>query len=589
MNSRRWSNVTKIIVTAALVILAIVFVVVFRAMISPTIVAFLLTFILSYPVNWIQRQTGWARGTTIAALYGLILALVALTPALLFPRLVALFLSLRTALEELIASLQTTAGPVFIFGGYQLSVDNVLQQIGDALQNILLLATANPMSILQGVTNGVLIVVYVLVVNFWLLKDLHTLQRLAIRMVPANYQEDMRRLGQELGEVWQAFLRGQLFVCLAMGSITWVALVIIGMPNAGGLALLAGVMEFLPSVGPGISGTIGTAVALFQGSTWLPVGHVTFAIIALIIYSITAQIENIYLVPNLLGGRVKLHPAVVFIGTINATIVFGALGVLLATPVIASARIIFSYLYHKLVDLDPFESTGPQQIGVRIRGLIGGRKIEALIFELDGTLTGLDLGLAEWASTHLPWLDRAVTPAQRQAIARWLMVRCEGTINFVISQLGRLQLNHDLKRVLPILDRLQGFTPVEQMTLLPGMAETLRELASRYQLGLVSTRDCDAVEKFLAHAGLADLFDVVVGREDVRNLLPHSESLLVLATRLNVDPNHILILSDTEINLRAGRAMEMATAGVLWGLGREPELQETDLILPTTFDLLEWL
>jgi predicted PurR-regulated permease PerM len=97
MNSRRWSNVTKIIVTAALVILAIVFVVVFRAMISPTIVAFLLTFILSYPVNWIQRQTGWARGTTIAALYGLILALVALTPALLFPRLVALFLSLRTA------------------------------------------------------------------------------------------------------------------------------------------------------------------------------------------------------------------------------------------------------------------------------------------------------------------------------------------------------------------------------------------------------------------------------------------------------------------------------------------------------------
>jgi len=201
----------------------------------------------------------------------------------------------------------------------------------------------------------------------------------------------------------------------------------------------------------------------------------------------------------------------------------------------------------------------------------------------------LDLGLAEWASTHLPWLDRAVTPAQRQAIARWLMVRCEGTINFVISQLGRLQLNHDLKRVLPILDRLRGFTPVEQMTLLPGMAETLRELAGRYQLGLVSTRDCDAVEKFLAHAGLADLFDVVVGREDVRNLLPHSESLLVLATRLNVDPNHILILSDTEINLRAGRAMEMATAGVLWGLGREPELQETDLILPTTFDLLEWL
>ncbi len=63
--------------------------------------------------------------------------------------------------------------------------------------------------------------------------------------------------------------------------MTWIPLAIVGMPNSGGLAILAGVMEFLPSIGPGISGTIGVAIALIQGSTWMPVGNFTFAIIVL--------------------------------------------------------------------------------------------------------------------------------------------------------------------------------------------------------------------------------------------------------------------------------------------------------------------
>ena len=69
MGSRRWGNVTKIVVIVALVAIAIGLLVAFRQMISPTIVAFLLAFLLSYPVNWIQRSTGWARGAAILIVY----------------------------------------------------------------------------------------------------------------------------------------------------------------------------------------------------------------------------------------------------------------------------------------------------------------------------------------------------------------------------------------------------------------------------------------------------------------------------------------------------------------------------------------
>ncbi len=366
MNSRRWSNVTKIIVAATLVVLVIVLLVTFQAMISPTIVAFLLAFILSHPVNWLQRHTGWARGACVAVLYIVLVAMLALMPALFIQSAMGLFVSLQRTLEDLVASLRSAQGaPLFTFGNYQLSPDILLQRISDLLQNILILATADPLSLFRGVTTGILTIVYVLVLNFWLLKDVHKLKKLIFEQIPGDYQEDMHRLAQELGKVWNAFLRGQLVLSLVVGSIVWIAMLILGMPNAAVLALLAAVMEFLPHIGTGFSTTIGTAVALFQGSTWIPFSHISFALLVLLIYVVIAQMEHVYLIPRLVGGRIKLHPAITFIGIINGAIAFGVLGVLLATPVIGSARIIISYIRRKLLDLEPFEPL-PSVTGVRI-------------------------------------------------------------------------------------------------------------------------------------------------------------------------------------------------------------------------------
>ena len=62
-----------------------------------------------------------------------------------------------------------------------------------------------------------------------------------------------------------------------------------------------------------------------------------------------------------------------------------------------------------------------------------------------------------------------------------------------------------------------------------------------------------------------------------------------MVNRLNVEPNQMLMISDTDTNLRASRAMEMATAGVLWGLGREQDLRDADLVLTHATELLDYL
>jgi predicted PurR-regulated permease PerM/phosphoglycolate phosphatase-like HAD superfamily hydrolase len=592
MTSRRWSNVTKIIVTTLLVLFALGLVVTFRAMIQPTIVAFLFAFILSYPVNWLQRQTGWARSTAVLVLYGLLAAGFTVAPALLIPRIVGLSSSLQQTLTDLIASLQTIdVAPGGLFGDLHLSADNLLQQLSDALQNVLL-STANPLSILQGVTNSVLLSVYVLVLNFWLLTDLHKLRRLIFEQIPVDYQEDLRRLAYELSETWQAFLRGQIVLGLVIGIITWIPLAIVGMKNAGGLALLAGVMEFLPNVGQGISGTIGTTVALFQGSTWLPVGKLTFALIVLLIYVVIAQIENVYLVPRLVGGRVKLHPAVAFVSTICGGVVFGVLGVLLAMPVVASIRVILLYLYNKLLDREPFEPVATAQTGVRIRGLIAGRKIEAVIFDLDGTLAHLDWSVVEWSADHLSWLDRFFSPDQRRSLTRRLLIQLEGSINFLFSQVRRTDWEQHPRwqKLLPLLDRWRGYPCIAELTPLPAVAPILSQLTRSYRLALISTRNQAGVDQFLRKANLdRNVFAVIITREGSHNLLPHGEGLETIANRLELQPRQLLMVSDTDVNLRAARAMQMATIGVLSGLGREQDLRDADLVLPTVIDLEDWL
>lgn len=571
---------------AALVLLALWAVIMLRVMIPATIIAFLLAFVLGYPVNWIQRQTGWARTPAIILLYCIIILLLTLMPILVMPRAGGLAASLQQTLMGLIDDLQNAGIPI---GGQHIPVNTLFQPISEALQNLLSVASINPWSIFRGLTNGLLFGLYILVLNFWLLKDLQKLQRLMLEQIPADYQEDARRLAQEITQIWEGFLRGQIALGFAIGLLTWVVLVILGMPNAGGLALLSGVMELLPTIGPAISGTIGTMVALFQGSTWLPVNNLTFAIIVGVVYAIIGQAENIYFIPLLVGGRVKLHPAVAFISVIAGTVVFGALGILLATPIVATLRTLLLYTYRKLLDQEPFE---PRQVAspIRIRGLVGGRKIEAILFDLDGTLTQIDWHAMTWVEQHSTWLERVVPIERRRHYTRRLMIASEGMINFFVSQLGRTQEKRALENSLPFFNLARGYPPPEKLMLQDGAALTLRRLAYTYRLALISARDMRSVRTFLEATDLNDgLFAAIIVREDVRSLLPHGEGLLAVNALLQLSPDQILLVSDTETNLRAGRAMGMAVVGVLSGLGEAIDMEETDLTVNTLSELEEWL
>ena len=175
-----------------------------------------------------------------------------------------------------------------------------------------------------------------------------------LAVVPDSQREEINRIVSRLRFIWDAFFRGQITLMIFIGFVVWLGLTILGLPGAFALGVIAGVLEIIPNLGPFLSAIPAVIVALLQGSSVLNVNNFAFALIIIGFYILVQMLENYFVVPKVLGEAVELHPLVVISGVLIGAAVWGILGALLATPLIASGREIVHYLYRKTLGEDPF-------------------------------------------------------------------------------------------------------------------------------------------------------------------------------------------------------------------------------------------
>jgi predicted PurR-regulated permease PerM len=204
--------------------------------------------------------------------------------------------------------------------------------------------------VLAGAASGFLSLVFILVLSLYLLKDADAIERSIENAIPEHYRDEMQRIKTELNEIWSSFLRGQVLLALIIGVVTTVVLMILGVRYALLLGLLAGLLEVVPTIGPIIAMVPSVLLALFQGSANLPVENTVFAIIVVVAYLLIQQLENHLIVPNVLGSSVNLPAVVVLFGAFAGANLAGVLGIFLAAPVLATARLVGQFLLKKLLE-----------------------------------------------------------------------------------------------------------------------------------------------------------------------------------------------------------------------------------------------
>lgn len=303
----------KTIIFIALFILALWAIYLIRDLLLILFVAIILMSALSPLVSFFTKLK-LPKALGIAITYIIIIAVV-----------VGLLLSILPPLVEetsrFIVTLPPLLGQLFNITGIDKSV----------FQSQLTTLSKNVFSITLAVFDNLLTIIFLMVITFYLLLERDNLEnRLSLLFV--GREERVRKSIVQIEDKLGAWLRGQLLLSLIIGVLSYIGLTILNVPYVLPLAVIAGVLEVVPVIGPIISAIPAVLIAL----TISPI--LSLGVVA--VYFIIQQLENHLIVPQVMKRAVGLNPLVVILAIAIGSRLLGIVGALLAVPIAAVLQII---------------------------------------------------------------------------------------------------------------------------------------------------------------------------------------------------------------------------------------------------------
>jgi predicted PurR-regulated permease PerM len=383
---------------------ALVFVLYISRSVIPTIIVGALLALVVHPViGFLQRRLNLSKGLSIAIIYLLIVALLVLIPLVVVPNIInaindlisidfqSLVQNVGQALEDQAARvagipvLNAVLAPFLdslaaAFQGissvempetvsYQVTMGGIVERLAQTLGTL-----AN---VLGPIVSAVISLVFMLLVSFHLSLSGKRIIEGYPRLLPPAYEPEITGLVERIGGVWTSFLRGQLALMVIVGVMVWLGNALLGNRAPLLLGIISGTLELIPNLGPALALIPGVGMALLFGSSHFALPPVTFALIVLVFYLLVQVAENQLIVPYVLGGAVDVPPLVVILGVMVGGAVAGILGVLIATPIIATGREVFSYLYNKILEPPEVEKPPEEKPSFMdsLRGRVRGLKL----------------------------------------------------------------------------------------------------------------------------------------------------------------------------------------------------------------------
>ncbi|PIZ47074.1 hypothetical protein COY32_02340 [candidate division WWE3 bacterium CG_4_10_14_0_2_um_filter_41_14] len=232
-----------------------------------------------------------------------------------------------------------TAVPTFVqesIAGLNIEGSVFQPYVYDAVSTVAQQLASVPLDIVKfGTTffGGIINVIMVLIFTFYLALQNEGVHSFMVRVLPLGDKSEMPKLFESVDQRLGAWLRGQFLLMTIIGTVTYVALTIIGLPFALPLAIIAGLLEIVPIIGPIISAVPAMLVAL----TISPVK----AVVVALLFTLIQQLEASVVVPRVMKSAVGLDPLVVLIALTVGGRMAGPVGALLSVPAVAVAMIVY--------------------------------------------------------------------------------------------------------------------------------------------------------------------------------------------------------------------------------------------------------
>ncbi len=189
----------------------------------------------------------------------------------------------------------------------------------------------NLFSITISLFDNLLTVIFLLALTFYMLLEKDKLEN-RIASLFKKREERVRKLIVKIEEKLGAWLQGQMILSLLIGVLSYIGLTILNIPYALPLALIAGILEVIPVIGPIIS----AIPAIFLALTVSPI----LSVVVAAMYLVIQQLENHLIVPQVMKRAVGLNPLIVILAIAIGSRLLGISGALLAVPLAVVIQII---------------------------------------------------------------------------------------------------------------------------------------------------------------------------------------------------------------------------------------------------------
>jgi predicted PurR-regulated permease PerM len=347
-----WSRTTRCL-ALILVLMGLVWLLfAAEALIGPLVIAALLAYMLNPAVTLITTRTKLSHSLSASLVYLFFLVVLAAISLILVPFVVSQAKRLSLELQAIRIQLENTLDSPVTLLGFDLRLDEVLAEFQELSSQ--LFKPERVFKMLKAATTNLAWILLILVTTYYLLRDGERLREWLIRLAPEAYQPEVQRLHQELEGVWQTYLRGQLLLMLLVGVLTGLVSAAVGLPGAVALGLLAGALDLIPSLSPTATTVIAALIAWFEGSAYLPLLNAWFTVVVIALYILVQLVENIWLLPRIMGRSLRLHPGLVFVTVVGALALVGALAALVIVPLIGSAEVLGRYIRSRILGLEPW-------------------------------------------------------------------------------------------------------------------------------------------------------------------------------------------------------------------------------------------
>jgi predicted PurR-regulated permease PerM len=365
---QRWVRVGGILLAVVLVAWAIVWL---RGILAPFAVAFALAYILNPPANGLERlfarvfrRVPWVapRTAAVGTLAVVVVSSMAVVLLLVVPtvahqitdtasKLPGYAERLRTRVEPLVQRLNVRYPDELAEMRERLieTARTHLPEIVAPVSRVVGAAFSSAVSLILTVLNLVVIPVFAI----YLLYDMNHIVAGLKELVPFRYREYVYTRAREVDLLLSAFVRGQLTVCLILGSFYAVALTACGVPMGIPVGMLIGFFNLIPFMSAVLGLPLAVLLSWVDDQNWQALLAVTA------IFALGQIVEGNVITPRIVGQKLGLHAVVVMLAVLIGGTAFGFTGMILAVPTTAALSVFFADFKRLYLASDFFRRDAP--------------------------------------------------------------------------------------------------------------------------------------------------------------------------------------------------------------------------------------